>query len=81
MSHLPCYTVRVKKMKTKDKITFLPPLRDDEHGWLNVNGEILRITNIHHFDWNGHEQETLTLENGSEFITQDEGNTFHEDWN
>jgi hypothetical protein len=68
-------------MKTKDKITFVPPLRDDEHGWLNVNGEILLITNIHHFDDFGCEQETLTLEDGSEFITQDGGNTFKEDWN
>ena len=88
MSYPLCYTERVKKMKTKDKITFIPPiarthptalLDNAEHGWLNVNGEILRITNIHHFDDFGVEQETLTLEDGSEFITQDGGNTFKED--
>ena len=65
-------------MKQKNKITFVPPLQDNEDGWLDVNGEILRITNIHHFDDFGVEQETLTLEDGSEFITQDEGNTFRE---
>ena len=65
-------------MKTKDKITFVPPLRDDEHGWLNVNGEILRITNIHTFDDFGVEQDTLTLDDCSEWITQDGGSTFYE---
>ena len=72
MSYPVCYTVRVKKMKTKDKITFVPPLRDDEHGWLNVNGEILRITNIHHFDDFGHTLETFTLEDGPEVYSYDE---------
>ena len=65
-------------MKTKDKITFVPPLRDNDHGWLNVNGEILRITNIHLFDDFGVEHETLTLEDGSEYFTQDNGETFGE---
>ena len=73
-------------MKTKN-ITFIPPiarthptalLDNAEHGWLNVNGEILRITNIHHFDDFGVEQETLTHEDGSEFVTQDSGSTFEE---
>ena len=74
-------------MKTKSKTTFLPPiarthptalLDNAEHGWLNVNGEILRITNIHSFDDFGVEQDTLTLEDGSEWITQDGGSTFQE---
>ena len=65
-------------MKTKDKIAFVPPLRDDEHGWLNINGETLLITSIHSFDDFGVEQDTLTLEDGSEFITQDGGSTFEE---
>tara|TARA_Y100000310_G_scaffold70332_1_gene65963 strand:- start:685 stop:888 length:204 start_codon:yes stop_codon:yes gene_type:complete len=66
-------------MKTKDKITFVPPVNvNDEHGWLNVNGEILRITNIHTFDDFGVEHETLTLEDGSEYFTQDGGSTFRE---
>ena len=53
-------------------------MRQDEHGWLNVNGEILRITNIHTFDDFGVEQDTLTLDDGSEWITQDGGSTFRE---
>ena len=64
-------------MITKDKIAFVPPLKD-EHGWLNVNGEILRITSIHNFDDFGVEQDTLTLADGSEWITQDGGSTFQE---
>ena len=68
-------------MKTKDKITFIPPINESPFdpapwGWLNVNGEILRITNIHTFDDFGVEQETLTLEDGSEYFTQDNGETF-----
>ena len=81
MSHPMCYTIRMtikNDMKTKDEITFVPPLKNDEHGWLNVNGEILRITNIHHFDDFGCEQETFTLEDGQEFISQDEGHTFRD---
>ena len=62
----------------KDKVTFVPPLREDEHGWLNVNGDILRITNIHSFDDFGIEQDTLTLEDGREYFTLDGGTTFRE---
>jgi len=65
-------------MKTKSKITFVPPLREVDYGWLNINGESLRIINIHNFDDFGVEQDTLTLEDGSEFITQDGGETFRE---
>ena len=66
-------------MKTKSKTTFVPPLnRLLEHGWLNVNGELLRITDIHNFDDFGVEQDTLTLEDGSEWVTQDGGSTFKE---
>ena len=71
----------------KENIAFIPPiarthptalLDNAEHGWLNVNGEILRITNIHNFDDFGVEQDTLTLEDGREFVTQDGGSTFEE---
>ena len=60
----------------KTDITFLPPLRQDDHGWLNIDGEILRITNIHHFDDFGMSMETLTLEDGQEVYSYDEGSTF-----
>ena len=65
-------------MKTKDKITFVPPIAGFTDGWLNVNGKPLRITNIHSFDDFGVEQDTLTLEDGSEWVTQDGGSTFRE---
>jgi hypothetical protein len=63
-----------------NKITFIPPLKQDDHGWLDIDGDIIRITNIHNFDDFGVEQDTLTLEDGREFFTQDGGNTFREDW-
>ena len=53
-------------------------MRQDDHGWLNVDGDILLITNIHSFDDFGVEQDTLTLENGREYVTQDYGDTFWE---
>ena len=70
-----------------ENITFIPPiggthptalLDNAEHGWLNIDGDILRITDIHSFDDFGVEQDTLTLADGSEWITQDEGSTFQE---
>ncbi len=64
--------------KKQNDITFIPPMRQDDHGWLNVDGDILLITNIHSFDDYGVEQDTLTLENGTEYVTQDCGDTFWE---
>ena len=64
--------------KKQNDITFIPPMRQDDHGWLNVDGDILLITNIHSFDDFGVEQDTLTLENGREYVTQDYGDTFWE---
>ena len=64
--------------KTKN-ITFIPALDDDGLGWLDMGeGEIVRITMIHTFDDFGVEQDTLTLEDGREFVTQDGGSTFEE---
>ena len=60
----------------KENITLLPPFRQHEYGWLNINGEIIRITNIHHFDDFGQTVDTLTLEGGQEVYSQDEGETF-----
>ena len=74
-------------MKVKEKITFIPPMDDDgtpkqftypKLGWLNINGKIHCITNSHSFDDFGVEQDTLTLDDGSEWITQDGGLTFQE---
>ena len=60
-------------MKTKQSITFIPPIDHAEDGWLNIDGDILRITNIHHFDDFGHTLETFTLEDGQEVYSYDEG--------
>jgi hypothetical protein len=60
----------------KTDITFLPPLRKDDHGWLNIDGKILQIESIHHFDDFGMSMETLTLEDGQEVYSYDEGSTF-----
>ena len=61
---------------TKTNITFLPPLRQGDHGWLNIDGKTFLITNIHHFDDFGMSMETLTLEDGQEVYSYDEGSTF-----
>ena len=69
-----------------NRATFIPPVGDDgtskpEHGWLNIGGKIHCITDIHTFDDFGVEQDTLTLDDGSEWITQDGGRTFRQDVN
>ena len=68
-------------MITKNKIQYVPPVCDEDpntDGYLAVNGDVLRITDIHLFDDFGDEHETLTLEDGSEYYTQDGGETFRE---
>ncbi len=60
----------------KENVTFVPPIRQNENGWLNINGEIIRITNIHHFDDFGQTLDTFTLEDGQEVYSLDEGETF-----
>tara|TARA_Y100001951_G_C11249577_1_gene245496 strand:+ start:427 stop:636 length:210 start_codon:yes stop_codon:yes gene_type:complete len=60
----------------KENVTFVPPIRQNENGWLNINGKIIRITNIHHFDDFGQTIDTLTLEDGQEVYSLDEGETF-----
>jgi len=63
-------------MIEKTKITFVPPMRQDDHGWLDIDGEILLITKIHSFDDFGQTLDTLTLEDGQEVYSHDEGETF-----
>ena len=73
----------MRTVHAKNTVTFITPVTDDgtckpEHGWLNVDGKIHCITDIHTFDDFGVEHETLTLDDGSEYFTQDGGETFHE---
>ncbi len=71
----------MKTVHAKHTITFIPPVGDDgtskpKHGWLNINGEIHCITNIHHFDDFGQSLDTFTLEDGQEVYSHDEGLSF-----
>ena len=73
----------MRTVLAKHAVTFIPPVGDDgtskpKLGWLNVDGKIHCITDIHNFDDFGVEQDTLTLDDGSEWITQDGGSTFRE---
>ena len=56
-------------------------MRDNDLGWLNVNGEIMFITDWHHFDDFGQTVETVTArcdETGEaiEIYSMDEGETW-----
>ena len=70
--------IKIEKNMNEEKVTFVPPLRQGENGWLNIDGKTFRIVNIHTFDDFGVEHETLTLEDGSEYFTQDGGSTIRE---
>ena len=75
--------IDMRTVLAKQAITFIPPVGDDgtskpAHGWLNIDGKIHCITDIHTFDDFGVEQDTLTLDDGSVWITQDGGSTFRE---
>jgi len=60
-----------------EDITWVPPLRNNEHGWLNVEGKMWLITNWHHFDDFGQTIETVTARSPAgeltEFYSMDEG--------
>tara|TARA_R110002020_G_scaffold35609_2_gene107344 strand:+ start:514 stop:738 length:225 start_codon:yes stop_codon:yes gene_type:complete len=64
----------------KEEISWLPPLRDRDHGWLNIEGELWLITKWHHFDDFGQTIETVTAKKGDteiEVYSMDEGLTWH----
>tara|TARA_Y100000310_G_scaffold309389_1_gene353431 strand:- start:2098 stop:2331 length:234 start_codon:yes stop_codon:yes gene_type:complete len=73
-------------IEKEKQVKFIPPVPESgwigqakpTHGWLQVDGKIHCITDIHNFDDFGVEQDTLTLDDGSEWITQDGGSTFRE---
>ena len=64
----------------KDNITFIPPLRNDQHGWLNINSIIWNIDSIHSFDDFGASLDTLTVSHETlgttEVYSHDECETF-----
>tara|TARA_B100000470_G_C19715224_1_gene357349 strand:- start:466 stop:702 length:237 start_codon:yes stop_codon:yes gene_type:complete len=68
---------------TAEDITFVPPLRTSDHGWLMVEGEEWLITKWHHFDDFGQTIETVTARHSGaltckemQFYSLDEGLTW-----
>ena len=64
-------------------ITWMPPLRNNEDGWILVNGEQFLITNWHHFDDFGQTIETVTAKSSDneeiEVYSMNEGQTWHDE--
>ena len=63
----------------KNKITWMPPLRQDEHGWLVIGEDKWRITKWHHFNDFGQTLETVTAEKDGVSVqaySLDEGTRF-----
>jgi len=73
-------------MMEAKKITFVPPFRKDDDGWLDIDGKIWQIINWHSFNDFGQTLETVTIERGNQVdlskrvratvYSQDEGQTF-----
>ena len=69
-------------MMIKEKnITWIPPLKNNEDGWLAIGGVNWFITNWHHFDDFGQTFETVTARHPStreliEVYSNDEGLTW-----
>lgn len=63
-------------MTNKANIAWIPPVDDQGHGWIDINGDISEITEIHHYDDFGNEVMTFTLENGKNVYSHDDGETF-----
>ena len=67
-----------------ERATWIPALDDPaedvtNHGWLDLNGEIWTITNLHQFDDLGGTLDTLTIEKDGEtkeIYSYDELETF-----
>ena len=77
MSYPLCYTVRMMIKETN--ITYIPSFGNiADYGWLEIDGECVRVVDIHSWDDFGQTQDTFILEDGREYISQDEGETFQE---
>ena len=66
----------------EEEISWMPPLRGGDHGWLIIDKKPWLITKWHHFDDFGQTIETVNAKNGAtgeadEFYSQDEGLTWH----
>jgi hypothetical protein len=69
--------------KEKENISWMPPVRAGDHGWLIVEGEEWLITKWHHFDDFGQTIDTVTARHSGAlsckemvFYSMDEGLTW-----
>jgi hypothetical protein len=71
--------------KRLKKITFIPPLKKDEFGWMRIGEEICAIKSWHTWDDYGYEIEIVevTHNNGEveEIFSDDDGDTWRHDVN
>jgi hypothetical protein len=66
-------------MIEKTNITYIPSFGNSaDYGWLDIDGECVRVVDVHSWDDFGHSQDTFTLEDGTEYISQDEGETLQQ---
>ena len=73
----------INSMKKED-INWMPPVRDDEHGWLIIDGKDWWITDWHHYDDFGQSIETVRATRDGkevEVYSMDEGLTWHTELN
>ena len=73
-------------MIEKTNITYIPSFGNiADYGWLEIDGECVRVVDIHSWDDFGHTQDTFShrewffryiLEDGREYISHNEGETF-----
>ena len=71
-------------VKEKAEISWMPPLRGGDHGWLIIDKVPWLITSWHHFDDFGQTMETVhafCAQSGEsdEFYSTDDGRTWIED--
>ena len=70
-------------IKEENSITWMPPLRDNEHGWLVIDKQPWLITSWHHFDDFGQSLETVTARSpqghSDEFYSLDDGLNWTDD--
>ena len=71
----------MKTIEKNKKITWIPPLTDNELGWISIDKVCWVITNWHTFDDFGQTVDTLTIKNPftgeqKEVFSNDEGETF-----
>ena len=66
-------------MIEKTNITYIPSFGNiADYGWLEIDGECVRVVDIHSFDDCGQTQDPFIVEDGKEYISQDECETLQQ---